>query len=466
MSTFVAISALGIICMLFEIFNLRKILIPFSIIALLGIFGTTCYELLTGNVLWSLDVSNMLTTTPFGLGFSALFILLTILLVAMSKKFYENELVKIADYISLKVFLLAGAVAMVSFGNMAMFFLGLEVLSIAAYVLASSFPKSQASNEAGMKYFIMGAFASSFILFGIALLYGAFGTFDIAEIAALSFIQGADLPMWTNIGFVMVLIGLLFKASIAPFHFWAPDVYQGSPTLTTAMMSTVVKIAAIAALYKIISIFFIGMTAEVRTLIEVLLVLTLLFGNITALKQRNLKRIMGYSGISHAGFMLMIVLAFGNESAANSLLYYGAAYSFAAIAAFCVILATSEGKDDEDISNIFQLGKRNPLLALVMACAMMSLGGIPIFSGFFAKMFAFEQMLSAGNVVLVVLGVIFSIVAICYYFKVVNVMYTKKNEENSSKLKAAPVYIIVACISIALNIILGLFPSIIMGLPL
>lgn len=466
MSTFVAISALGIICLLFEIFNLRKLLIPFSILALLGIFGTTCYELCSGTTLWNIDVSNMMTTSSFGLGFSALFILLTIFLVAMSQKFYEKDFVKIADYISLKIFLLAGAVAMVSFGNLAMFFIGLEVLSIAGYVLASSYPKDKASNEAGMKYFIMGAFASSFVLFGIALLYGAFGTFDISQIEVLSIVSGAGLPLWVNIGFAMVLIGLLFKAAVAPFHFWAPDVYQGAPTLTTAVMSTVVKIAAIASLYKIVGIFFIGMTTEVRTLLAILLVLTLLFGNITALKQRNLKRIMGYSGISHAGFMLMIVLAFGNEAATNSLLYYGAAYSFAAIAAFAVILAVTEGKDDEDISKIFQLGKRNPLLALVMAFAMMSLGGIPIFAGFFAKMFAFEQMLTLGNVWLVIFGVIFSIVAICYYFKVVNVIYTKENEEDSSKLKASPIYIIVACVAITLNILLGLFPWLIMELPL
>lgn len=466
MSTFVAISALGIICLLFEIFNLRKLLIPFSIVALLGIFGTTCYELCSGEALWNIDVANMMTTSSFGLGFSALFILLAIFLVAMSQKFYENDFVKIADYISLKIFMLAGAVAMVSFGNIAMFFIGLEVLSIAGYVLASSYPKDKASNEAGMKYFIMGAFASSFVLFGIALLYGAFGTFDIAQIAMLSVVGGSNIPMWANIGFIMVLIGLLFKAAIAPFHFWAPDVYQGAPTLTTAVMSTLVKIAAIASLYKIVGVFFIGMTTEVRTLLAVLLVLTLLFGNITALKQRNLKRIMGYSGISHAGFMLMTVLAFGNEFSANSLLYYGAAYSFAAIAAFSVILAVTEGKNDEDISKIFGLGKRNPLLAVIMACAMMSLGGIPIFAGFFAKMFAFEQMLALGNVWLVIFGVIFSIVAICYYFKVVNVVYTKENEEDSTKLKASTIYIVVACVAITLNILLGLFPSIIMELPI
>lgn len=463
MSTLVAISGLGIICLLLEILNLRKILIPFTVVALLGILGMTIAEFNASEPFFNFGVDNMIITSRFSMAFSSLFIVLATLIIAMSHKFYENNLVKIADYVSLKVFMLAGAVAMVAFGNLAMFFIGLEVLSIAGYVLASSFPLNKKSNEAGMKYFIMGAFASSFILFGIALVYGAIGSFDIATIVSVSAIQGGSLPIWFNMGFVMILVGLMFKASVAPFHFWAPDVYEGSPTLTTALMSTLVKVTAIASLYKIVMVLFVGMTPEVKTIIIVLSILSLLIGNVTALKQINMKRMMAYSGISHAGFMIMNLLA-GGEGASN-ILYYAAAYSLAALAGFSVILAVSDGKDNENIENIFGLGKRNPVLAIVMACAMMSLGGIPIFAGFFAKMFTFQQMLGINNILLVICGIIFSIVAICYYFGVVNVMYTKKSNDEAP-LKVSAVYQTVAVIAIVLNILLGLFPSIIMGLKL
>lgn len=463
MNTLIAISGLGMICLLLEVFNLRKFLIPTTIIALLGILGMTINEFCSGQALFEFENYNMIITTKASLAFSALFIILTVLILGMSNEFYKDKFAKIADYVSLKIFLLAGAVAMVSFGNLTMFFIGLEVLSIAGYALASSFPINKKSNEAGMKYFIMGAFASSFILFGIALVYGAIGSFDIAAIVLSSAMQGDSLPIWFNMGFVMILVGLLFKASVAPFHFWAPDVYEGSPSLTTALMSTLVKVAAIATLFKIVAVLNVGMTPEVKVVITTVSILSLLIGNVTALMQANLKRMMAYSGISHAGFMIMDLVS--NGGGVNTILYYAAAYSFASLAAFSVILAISHNKKDENIENIFGLGKRNPLLAIVMACAMMSLGGIPILSGFFAKMFIFESMFESGNTLLAISGIIFSIVAICYYFGVVNVMFTKKPEDDS-KLKAPLAYQVVACIAILLNIILGLFPSIITGLEL
>lgn len=230
MSTLIAISVLGIISLLLDIFNLRKILVPVTLIGLIAILGMTVAEFYQGNAFIEVDKYNMIVTSGFSQGFSILFIVLAILIIAMTPKFYEEKIVKIADYVALKVFMLAGAVAMVSFGNFAMFFIGLEVLSISAYALASSEPKNLRSNEAGMKYFIMGAFASSFILFGLALIYGATGSFDITEVNYSSISQGDSLPVWFYIGFVMITVGMMFKAAIVPFHFWSPDVYEGSPT--------------------------------------------------------------------------------------------------------------------------------------------------------------------------------------------------------------------------------------------
>lgn len=455
MGTLIAVSGLGIVCLLLEILNLRKLLVPIVVLVLLAILGMTGYELACHQPILPIDSHSMIVSTHFSNAFSILFIVLAILLIAMSPRFYEDRKSKIADYVALKIFMLAGAIAMVSFGNMAMFFIGLEVLSVAVYVLASSNVKDVKSNEAGLKYFIMGAFASSFVLFGIALIYGATGSFDIQNIVSVS--SSVKQPMWFQLGFSMLAIGMLFKASVFPFHFWSPDVYEGSPTLTTAVMSTLVKVAAIGSLYKIFSIFSVAFTPTFQTVIVVLAILTMTVANITGLRQRNIKRMMAYSGISHAGFMIMTLLALG--SSMNAVLYYSAAYSLAGIAAFAVIIAVCEGKKDEDIINFYGLAKSQPLAAVILACAMLSMAGIPIFAGFFAKLFVFEQMLQTNHLVLVIFGVINSIIAICYYMRVVNMMIVKSSEES---VHITVRYKIIAATAIIMNILLGIFPNIIM----
>lgn len=464
MSTLIAVSGLGIVCLLLEILNLRKILVPLTLLVLLGILGMTVAEFYSGESFFYADSYNMIVSTSYSRGFSILFITLATLIIAMSPEFYKDKIEKIADYVSLKIFLLAGAIAMVSFGNLSMFFIGIEVLSISAYVLASSSPARVSSNEAGMKYFIMGAFASSFILFGIALVYGAIGSFDIDTIIQVSTLEGTNLPIWFNMGFVMILVGLLFKASVVPFHFWAPDVYEGSPTLVTTLMSTLVKVAAIAALYKSVVIFGVAMIPAVKIAIVVFSILSLTVGNITALNQKSLKRMMAYSGISHAGFMMMDLLS-NSSNATNSLLYYAAAYSLAGIAAFAVIMAVSEGKGHENIENLYGLARRNPLMAGILTCALVSLGGIPVFAGFFAKLFMFTQMVDAGYLILVIFGIINSIIAIFYYFGTANVMFTQEPSSEGA-LKVPVKYVLVATIAIILNLILGIYPSIIMNLSL
>lgn len=464
MITLVAISGLGVLCLILEILDLRKILIPVTLIGLACALGLTVAEF-NGTSLFNIESHNMIVSTGFSQGFSILFILLACLLIIMSSKFYEDKITKIADYVSLKIFLLAGAVAMVSFGNLAMFFIGVEILSIAGYVLASSSPLNLKSNEAGMKYFIMGAFASSFILFGIALVYGAIGSFDTVVISQTLLSQaGLASSIWMQVGFLMIVVGLLFKASVVPFHFWAPDVYEGSPTLVTALMSTLVKVAAIATLFKVVSIMSVLMTTPIQILVMTLSILSMVVGNITALKQTNLKRIMAYSGISHAGFMMMDLVA--NGSTGNATLYYATAYTTASIAAFAVILATCQDKENEDVSNIYGLVKKSPLLATMMTCAMLSLGGIPVFAGFFGKMFMFSGVFQANHVVLVLVGIICSIVAIYYYFTTASVMFTKNADNATIVFKAPKAYTVVAVIAIVLNLVIGIFPSLIMNLSL
>ncbi|HSN47665.1 MAG TPA: NADH-quinone oxidoreductase subunit N, partial [Flavobacterium sp.] len=396
--------------------------------------------------------------SKFSSAFSALFIVLTVFLVAMAHDFYEDHQTKISDFIAIKIFMLAGAVAMVSFGNLAMFFLGIEILSISLYILAASNRMNVKSNEAGMKYFLMGSFASGIILFGICLIYGAMGTFDVAEITDWS--RSAELPIWFPIGIAMVTIGMLFKIAAVPFHFWAPDVYEGSPSLTTATMSTLVKVVAVAKLYKLLTAMNADISDAFINIIIVISIASMTVGNIMALKQTNVKRMLAFSGISHAGFMLMALLSI--STSAGSLLYYATAYSLSGIAAFAVILYVCKNRNNEDIRNFNGLGKTNPLIAVVLTASLLSMAGIPIFAGFFAKLVLFNQTIEAGYLVVVIAAVINSIISVGYYFKLILAMFGKEPHEETAKTPF--VLYAVAVVAILLNIALGFFPSVVLDL--
>ena len=454
MTTLIAIIGLGVLCLIFEIFDFRKAIIPVTIIGLLAILGLTVSEFNSPASYYN----NMIVVSKFSVSFSSLFIVLTIFLVALSHNFYDNHQSKLSDYIAIKIFLLAGAVSMVSFGNLAMFFLGIEILSISLYILAASNRMNVKSNEAGMKYFLMGSFASGIILFGICMIYGAMGSFDILEISDMS--QSAELPIWFPIGIVLLTIGMLFKIAAVPFHFWAPDVYEGSPALTTALMSTLAKVVAMATLYKLLSSMHADINYSFQIVVVIISIASMTVGNIMALKQVNVKRMLAFSGISHAGFMLMTLLSL--STSAGSLLYYTTAYSLAGIAAFSVILYVCKNRDNEDIVNFHGLGKTNPLLAAILTAALLSMAGIPIFAGFFAKLVLFSQTIQAGYLVVAIFAVINSIISVGYYFKLILAMYTK--EPNEARTGKPFLIYAVAVVAILLNIVIGLFPSLVLDL--
>ena len=454
MNTLIAIIGLGVLCLLFEIFNLRKAIVPITIIGLLAVLGLTISEFNSTESYYG----NMIVVSKFSSTFSSLFIILTIFLVALSGNFYDKQPTKISDFVAIKIFLLAGSVAMVSFGNLSMFFLGIEVLSIALYILAASDRLNLKSNEAGMKYFLMGSFASGIILFGICLIYGAMGSFDVIEISELS--RSAELPVWFPIGIILVTIGMLFKIAAVPFHFWAPDVYEGSPTMTTALMSTLAKVVAMATLYKLLSVLNANVSEAFKIVVVIISIASMSVGNIMALRQNNVKRMLAFSGISHAGFMLMTLLSL--STSAGSLLYYASAYALSGIAAFSVIIYVCKNRDNEDIVNFHGLGRNNPVLAAVLTASLLSMAGIPIFAGFFAKLVLFSDAIEAGYLFLVIVAVVNSIISVGYYFKLLLAMYTKEpNEER----KSTPFIIYaVAVTAIVLNIALGLFPSLVLDL--
>lgn len=457
MNTLIAISGLGVLVMLAEMMNIRKAIIPITILALLGILG---YNISPRNPFGSF-YNNMMTVDRFSVAFSSLFIGITIILIAMSHEFYKDRPARISDFVSIKVFMLAGGVAMVSFGNLAMFFLGIEVLSISLYVLAASKRLSLRSNEAGMKYFLMGSFASGIILFGIVLIYGATGSFDLTRIYQV--VHTMNYPQWYNIGVVMLVVGMLFKVAAVPFHFWSPDVYEGSPSLTTATMSTLAKVVAVATFYKLIAIHLMPQVQQsysFQLIIVIVCIGSMLVGNIMALRQNNVKRMLAFSGISHAGFMIMTLLV--ANSASNILLYYATAYSVAGLAMFSVVLYVMNGKENETIDHFNGFGKSHPLLAAVVTTSLLSMAGIPILSGFFAKLFLLNQVIQSGWMILVIVAIIASIISVGYYFKIILAMYTKENEESLPSIPV--VYKIAAIVALLLNVGIGLYPNLILNL--
>ena len=454
MSTLIAIVGIGILCLLLEIINLRKVIIPITIVSLMALFGLT----ITHNLPQIQGYESMIVMDSYANVFSSLFILLTALLVLFSAPSYAKSS-KVSDFISIKVFMLSGAVAMVSFNNISMFFLGIEVLSIGLYVLAGSDRLNIKSNESGMKYFLMGSFASGILLFGIAMLYGATGAFDVPTLREASI--SATTEYWFYIGVILLTIGMLFKVAATPMHFWAPDVYEGSPTQVTALMSTLAKVSAMASFFKLVGILNTYMYDKYKEVIVVVTIATMFFGNVMALRQKKLKRILAYSGISHTGFMLMTLLNI--EHAQNNLLFYTLSYAIAGLAAFSVVLFVTKKEDNCKIENFNGLAKRSPLMAFIMTIATLSMAGIPILAGFFGKLFILGQIIQDGYLALAIFAIINSMIAVFYYFKVIIAMYMKEESEDN-ELANHSEYYIVGIVATVLLVLIGLFPDYVLNL--
>ncbi len=488
------LSALGVIAMLAEIFSsasrpnrnkLKKFLLPVVLVGLLGAIATAIND-------WNTDIhyfSNMLTFDNYALCFTILILGTAFLWFMMAGNFFKEESSR-TDHFALVIFALIGAVILVSYSNMVMLFLGIEILSIPLYVLAGSRKNDLASNESALKYFLMGAFATGFLLFGIALLYGCFGTFDLHEMQRNigmmeSQVLGTPFHSSTVLlsgGILFMLIGLSFKVSAVPFHFWVPDVYQGAPTQVTAFMSTVVKTAAFAAFLRLFMTCFAGAENVWTNIIWVMAALTILLGNITAVYQNNVKRMLAYSSISHAGYMLLAILAM-NDNSAGAILYYAAAYSVSTIGAFAVltILENTSTINHQPSTITFDsfsgLAKRNPLLAFAMTISMLSLSGIPPLAGFFGKYYIFTTTLNSGYLWLVLIAVLGSLIGVYYYFRVIIKMYASSPNpsqniplnppskgEGEGSLIISPLQKIVLIITIALALLLGIFPDVVIKL--
>jgi NADH-quinone oxidoreductase subunit N len=340
-------------------------------------------------------------------------------------------------------------------------FLGIEILSISMYVLAGSKKHDVYSNESAFKYLIMGSFATGFLLFGVALIYGATGSFDLSEIKIFVLSHQGNVAPIFYAGVLLMLVGMAFKVSAAPFHFWAPDVYQGAPTVITAFMATIVKTAAFAAFLRLFSNAFSNVSDSYSGIIAVMSAITLLVGNISAVLQTSTKRMLAYSSVAHAGYMLLALVA-ANSYSNSAILFYTAAYSIGSIGTFCVLNLVTNAKGNDTVEAFNGLGKTNPMLAFVMTLALLSLAGIPPTAGFFAKYYIFTAAFYSGYTGLVIIAVIASLIGVYYYFRLIIAMYFKDStdevpvDQNNHQL----LLILVAVAIIAL----GLFPDFIIRL--
>ncbi len=445
--------------MLSEIFKFKKALYPIVLIGVLAAY-------LVGFTEWNNNMSisyfdNMIKFDNISLAFSGVILAISFFWFIMANHYFENE-TNSADHFALVLFALVGALMLVSYTNMTTLFLGVEILSIPMYVLAASKKADIKSNEAGFKYFLMGSFASGFLLFGIALVYGATGSFDLYVIGDKIAAMQGSAPMFLYAGILMIMIAMAFKVSVAPFHFWAPDVYEGSPLVITALMSTVVKTAAFAAFFRL---FFYGFSASGDVylwIMSIIIALSLVIANFTAVAQTSVKRMLAFSSISHAAFMLMAILAMNNKMSIPAILYYSLAYSIGSITAFTILYNVVQGKN-ESFETFNGFGKRNPLLAACMTIAMLSLAGIPITSGFFAKYYIFTTLINTPFKWLLIAAILTSAVGVYYYFKVIIAMYFKSSNE-TEPVKFEGQHALVIVITTLITLGMGLMPDFIIGM--
>ncbi|WP_447642189.1 MULTISPECIES: NADH-quinone oxidoreductase subunit N [Chitinophagaceae] len=442
-----------------------------ALVGLLVLLIANIHETYNGP-LWDINTYNMLNMDGFGLFFNTIAIASTGVYFILSGKQIEKVGNYTAEYFALIFFVLCGVAILSSYNNLLMLFIGIEILSIPLYILTGALKKNLKSNEAALKYFLMGSFSTGVMLMGIALMYGGTGTFALVNVVpsqtgnALDATGGKMLSFLEVGGLLLLVFSLAFKVSAAPFHFWTPDVYDGAPSVFTSFMATVVKAAAFVAFLKLLLARAATTSIDInkiigidwKMIISILIVSTLLVGNITAIKQQSVKRMLAYSSIAQAGFMLFALFSL-NNTAKEGLLLYTVAYSFATIGIFAILSMMK----DYTFDGYNGLAKSQPALAFANTVFLLSLTGIPLTAGFFAKYYMLSSVMQTGHYMwLVIVGVLFAATSAYYYFRVIQAMYFKNSENaNEEQLEDAPsnlFKILVVVLAIAI-IFIGIRPN-------
>lgn len=442
---------LGILLLYLGLLKKPGLLMPVGAGGLILMFILSTLEWNQHNV-W---FNNMVAFDNLAILFNSGMILLCLLLFLISREYYKEVDLHLAEYYALFIFSLGGAFVMTSYQNLILLFLGLEIISIPLYILAGSKKKSLRSNEASFKYFLLGSFASTFILLGITLIYGHTASFNLNDLRL--FIEShPELPVSFKTAVLFVLFGMAFKLALTPFHFWTPDVYEGAPLLVTGFMATVVKMASFAAMWKFFSAGIIPVFHALEIILLVLTIASLLIGNLTALHQQNFKRFIAYSGIGNSGFILILFLGHSPE-AGKMVFFYQFVYSLSMLIALYVFFHVKKFSARGESIDIFTgLWYRNPFLGFALITAMLSFAGIPLFAGFWAKYFVIFHAIRDHHLLLALLAILLSLVAVYYYMSIIRRTIQKSDlmtELHPEPLSRLTLLILVICV-----VFLGLFP--------
>jgi NADH-quinone oxidoreductase subunit N len=406
-----------------------------------------------GIIFFKIDTAGMMQFDRFAIFFNSIILVSTLLYFILSARDMEKVGVNYAEYFALIFFILCGIILTSSFKSLLILFLGIEIISIPLYILTGSDKKNLKSNEASLKYFLLGAFSTGLMLMGIALIYGARGTFATETVEVVT-----DKPSVLLVtGMILLLFSMSFKVSAAPFHFWTPDVYDGAPTVFTSFMATIVKAAVFIAFIRLFDDAFGTMQPQWRLWIAVITAATLFVGNITAVFQQSVKRMLAYSSIAQAGFMMLSLYALNTE-AKEGLLLYVTAYSFATIGIFAVLAKMQ----DYTFDGFNGLAAKHPLLAGTLTVFLLSLAGIPLTAGFFAKFYMLKATLATpGGWWLAIFAILMAAVSVYYYFRVIQAMYFK--EGDAKTIETTPAFRYTLVILAALIILLGMFPTLLLN---
>ena len=447
------LSAISVLVMLIEAVVKKSEKISYTI-SIIGLVATFIFSLKTIN-LSGTTLQGMLSVGGMGSLFTGLFSIMALGTILLAKDFLEKENAHYGEFYLLVLFATIGMVLMATAADLIIVFLGLELMSICLYVLAGFMRKRILSNESALKYFIMGAFASGFLLYGIALIYGASGTTKIAFILNNYEIISKSPFFWVGTGFLFV--ALAFKIGAVPFHMWVPDVYQGAPTPVSGFMSTGAKAAAFAAVIILFLTSNLSRGKDLTNIIIVVSSLSMIVGNILAISQSNLKRMLAYSSIAHAGYILVGIVA-NNQIGRNGVIFYVCSYAFMNLGAFGILSLLEKEETNLTYDDYSGLAKREPAIAAFMSIFMFSLAGIPPFAGFFGKYYVFVSAIDAGYTWLAILGVLMSLVSVYYYLKLVVVMYFQEGLSESTPDISIGSYLVII-LSLAAITLLGIFPN-------
>ena len=469
----VLVVLLGIVLLLAEAFDgasAKRGIVYTGIAGLLGILGATFF----------IDPAAMNAAAPYARFYSAdalaiflkqFALLSTIVVLVMSLEYAptveanmpsERRGAGLGEFYVLPIFACAGLMWMASAVDFVMIFVSLELVTITFYILVSYLRRNEASLESGTKYLVLGALSTGFLVYGITWIYGVTGQFNLAAIAAkLPTLDQAAAPALL-FGFGLILIALGFKIAAAPFQFWVPDVYQGAPTPVTAFLSVASKAAGFIVLLRVVQTFLVvpALQEKILPLLAVITGATMIFGNLAALPQSNLKRLLAYSSIGHAGYLLLGIVSIGAPFAGTAVVFYLAAYLLMTLLAFLVMTIVAQATGGDDIADFNGLNQRAPHLAFAMLLAMLSLAGIPLTAGFLGKLFIFECAIEQQHWILVILGVITVAAGFYYYLKVIRAMYWQQPANpDAPEIEVGPLAKITIALLCALIIWLGVYPA-------